>query len=132
MIIFDIVNPMCCPPQVIEWMKNPTPVREINKFAPWSCQGAAKDVWLEKWEYGQGNNKFYRRSVWQEKQEYAMWLGNNKLYSICFIRFPNTGTHFLTTENTNTFVANFRFLHLNEKVHILDINCYSKFIMKQF
>ncbi|CAG5126745.1 unnamed protein product [Candidula unifasciata] len=36
------------PSQVIEWMKKPTPVHEINGFGPWSCQGAAKDIWQEK------------------------------------------------------------------------------------
>lgn len=30
--------------QVIEWMKKPTPLSEINGFGPWSCQGGAKDV----------------------------------------------------------------------------------------
>ncbi|BFZ10843.1 hypothetical protein BsWGS_13882 [Bradybaena similaris] len=33
------------PSQVIDWMKNPTPLSEINGFGPWSCQGAAKDIW---------------------------------------------------------------------------------------
>ncbi|CAG5122119.1 unnamed protein product [Candidula unifasciata] len=31
------------PSQVIDWMKNPTPLSEINGFGPWSCQGGAKD-----------------------------------------------------------------------------------------
>ncbi|KAK7101669.1 hypothetical protein V1264_020013 [Littorina saxatilis] len=28
------------PIQVIEWMKNPTPVEEVKSFKPWSCEGS--------------------------------------------------------------------------------------------
>ena len=69
------------PSQVIDWMKKPTPLSEINQFAPWQCTKAPPPAACAvanacEYQFGEWNEYVYLRTCTKPCPKHYPWYGN--------------------------------------------------------